>query len=50
MKSIYSEKLTTYLNISEKIHNKYIERVYLHTSKWDGWFVIQIAKIISRSN
>ena len=50
IKSIDSEKLTTYLNISEKIHTKYIERVYLHSSKWDGWFVRQIAKIISRSN
>lgn len=50
LQNIDSEKLTTYLNISEKIHNKYLERVYLHSSRWDGWFVRQIAKIISRSN
>jgi hypothetical protein len=34
--SIDSEKLRVYLNISEKIHEKYVQRTFLHTSKWDG--------------
>jgi hypothetical protein len=48
LQSIDSNKLRVYLNISEKIHAKYTQRTFLHTSKWDGWFVRQIAKIVSK--
>lgn len=48
LQSIDSDKLRVYLNVSEKIHEKYTQRTYLHTSKWDGWFVRQIAKIVSK--
>lgn len=36
IQSMNSEELRTYLSISEKIHAKYIERVFNHTTKWDG--------------
>jgi hypothetical protein len=26
----------------------YTHRIFLHTSKWDGWFLRQIAKIVSK--
>jgi hypothetical protein len=46
IQSMNSEELRTYLNISEKIHAKYIERVFNHTIKWDGWYLKQVAKTI----
>ena len=46
--SIDSDKLRVYLNVSEKIHEMYTHRIFLHTSKWDGWFLRQIAKIVSK--
>jgi hypothetical protein len=36
LQSVDSEKLRVYLKVSEKIHEKYIQRTFLHTSKWDG--------------
>ncbi len=44
--SIDSDKLRAYLDVSESIHKKYIERKYNHTKMWDGWFARQVAKTI----
>lgn len=44
--SIDSDKLRVYLNVSESIHKKYINRTFKHTSKWDGWFARQVAKTL----
>lgn len=47
--SMNSEELRTYLNISEKIHAKYVARVFKHTSKWDGWYLRQKAKSLLKN-
>ena len=47
--SMNSEELRIYLLISENVHAKYIERAFNHTTKWDGWYLRQLAKSVLKA-